>query len=209
MSKQVPQSLKTRGLFLATSVGIIAIVMSVATVAKQRSEAELFDRETGYRLSAYRAAVPASIEGGKLITLDALEQLIVKDKPLLVDVMNSEPSMLNRYSFGLLGTNAARTNIPGSIWLPKIGHGKISEAEEARMKSTLGKLTNGDVTKPMVYYCLSDCWVSWNAARRAISMGYKQVYWFKDGTDVWNDAGLELVPAQLFEDKPAQMSEIK
>jgi PQQ-dependent catabolism-associated CXXCW motif protein len=209
MSKQAPQSLEKRALLLAISVGIIAAVMSVATVAKQRSETELFDRATGYRLSAYRAAAPASIEGGKLINLDELEQLIVKDKPLLIDVMSVEQSMLHRYSFGLLGKNSVRTNIPGSLWMPTIGQGKISDADEAAMKTTLAKLTKGDVTKPMVFYCLSDCWVSWNAARRAITMGYKQVYWFKDGTDVWNDAGLELVPAQIYQDKPAQISEKK
>ena len=209
MSKKATQSLRKRGILLATSIGIIAVVMSVATVAKQRSEAELFDRETGYRLTAYRAAAPSNIEGGKLISLDLLEQLIVKEKPILIDVMTAEQSLLNKYSFGLLGKVIARANIPGSIWMPKIGQGKLSETDEAQMKINLTKLTDGDVSKPMVYYCLSDCWVSWNAARRAISMGYKQVYWFKDGTDVWSDAGLELAPAQLYEDRLAQLQNRK
>jgi PQQ-dependent catabolism-associated CXXCW motif protein len=209
MKKQKPQSLQKRAFLLCASVGIIGVVMSVASIAKQSGDSELFDRATGYRISAIRASVPSKIEGGKMISLDALEELIVKDKPLLIDVMSDEPSTLYRYSFGLLGKAIDRKNIPGSLWIPKIGQGKITDAEEKELKSTLNLLTDGDVHKPMVYYCLSDCWVSWNAARRAIAMGYKQVYWFKDGTNVWNDAGLELVPAKVYAYAPTQTSEKK
>ena len=47
-------------------------------------------------------------------------------------------------------------------------------------------------------YCLRDCWMSWNVAKRAISWGYSNVAWYPDGTDGWQDAGLplsEAVPA--------------
>ena len=39
-----------------------------------------------------------------------------------------------------------------------------------------------------MFYCRSDCWLSWNAARRAHQLGYRQLYWYR--------AGLPLVPAQ-------------
>jgi hypothetical protein len=31
--------------------------------------------------------------------------------------------------------------------------------------------------------------MSWNAAQRAISYGYSNVSWFRDGTDGWQEIG--------------------
>jgi PQQ-dependent catabolism-associated CXXCW motif protein len=45
----------------------------------------------------------------------------------------------------------------------------------------------------IVTFCLSDCWMSWNAARRLRAMGYTHVRWLAEGTDGWRDAGLPLV----------------
>ena len=36
--------------------------------------------------------------------------------------------------------------------------------------------------------------MSWNAARRAIAMGYTSVAWYPDGTDGWSQAGQPLQP---------------
>jgi PQQ-dependent catabolism-associated CXXCW motif protein len=209
MTKTTSQNTGKRVLLFSACAALIGIVMGVASYAKARGDLELFDPKTGYRLTAYRAAAPAAIEGGKLINVDALEILIEKEKPLLIDVMYFDHGLLSRVSFGLLGPNQNRMNIPDSVWLPKFGQGKLTDAEILNFKNTLAKLSEGDLNKPMVYYCLSDCWVSWNASRRAIEMGYKRVYWFKDGTDVWNDAGLKLVPAVGYEDRLSALSQKK
>ena len=37
--------------------------------------------------------------------------------------------------------------------------------------------------------------MTWNAGKRALALGYRQVLWFADGTDGWRDAGLALVDA--------------
>jgi rhodanese-related sulfurtransferase len=34
--------------------------------------------------------------------------------------------------------------------------------------------------------------MSWNAAKRAIGLGYRNVIWYPDGTDGWAAAGLPL-----------------
>jgi len=34
-----------------------------------------------------------------------------------------------------------------------------------------------------VNYCHRNCWLSWNAAKRAISYGYRNVFWFPDGME--------------------------
>ena len=44
-------------------------------------------------------------------------------------------------------------------------------------------------------YCHPQCWASWNAAKRAISYGYRKVYWYPDGIEGWEKAGLPTASA--------------
>ncbi len=37
--------------------------------------------------------------------------------------------------------------------------------------------------------------MSWNAAKRALALGYQNVAWYPDGTDGWHEAGLPLQDA--------------
>jgi PQQ-dependent catabolism-associated CXXCW motif protein len=59
----------------------------------------------------------------------------------------------------------------------------------------LEKATHGDHARIVVLYCLADCWMSWNAAKRALSLGYSNVAWYREGTDGWIAAGLPLEQA--------------
>ena len=61
---------------------------------------------------------------------------------------------------------------------------------EDYLKAGLQRITGGDFAKPLVIYCLRDCWMSWNAAKRILSLGYRNVVWYPDGTDGWDEAGL-------------------
>ena len=48
----------------------------------------------------------------------------------------------------------------------------------------------GDKGRTLVFYCLMDCWMSWNAAKRAMTLGFGHVDWYPAGTDGWGAAGL-------------------
>lgn len=37
--------------------------------------------------------------------------------------------------------------------------------------------------------------LSWNAVKRANALGYTQLYWYRDGLDAWEAAGLPAHPA--------------
>ncbi len=63
----------------------------------------------------------------------------------------------------------------------------------------LTKATGGDPQKAIVFYCLTDCWMSWNAAKRAMSYGYKKVLWYPEGTDGWES---ELLPVEKSTPEP-------
>ncbi|KKL12923.1 hypothetical protein LCGC14_2530930, partial [marine sediment metagenome] len=58
----------------------------------------------------------------------------------------------------------------------------------------LDALTSGDTSYPLVIFCLDECWMSWNAARRAVEWGYDAVHWYPGGTDLWT-----------FEDHPTEV----
>ena len=57
------------------------------------------------------------------------------------------------------------------------------------------KPPKGIVARLLVFYCLANCWMSWNAAKRALSLGYPNVAWYRDGTDGWLAASLPLEDA--------------
>jgi len=86
-------------------------------------------------------------------------------------------------------------NIPGSIWLPDTGYGALSAATEHYLKAALERISAGDHGKMLVVYCLKDCWMSWNAAKRAMALGYTNVAWYPEGTDGWQELDLPLNPA--------------
>ena len=49
----------------------------------------------------------------------------------------------------------------------------------------------------MVFYCDANCWMSWNAAKRAMEeLGYSRVYWYPEGVQGWKRAGQPLVTAE-------------
>lgn len=54
----------------------------------------------------------------------------------------------------------------------------------------------------MVLYCLSQqCWMSYNAALRAINLGYTNVLWYRGGIESWRQSGppTQLVPQQGYQ----------
>ena len=78
------------------------------------------------------------------------------------------------------------------MWLPNTGFGVLPVPEESYLQDNLRRLTGGDAATPVVFFCEADCWMSWNAARRAVSWGYTAVIWYPHGTDGWAEAGLPL-----------------
>ncbi len=151
---------------------------------------EPFDPATGYRIAQFRAEVPSSVAGGRMIGMDALEELIVREKPLLIDVVTNDTTLAERLRDLVRGRPPERQRITGSVWLPRMGLGRLDDVDAAAEKGKLLALAGGAMDRPMVFYCLANCWVSWNAARRAVGFGFSQVLWYRDGIEAWMDAGL-------------------
>jgi PQQ-dependent catabolism-associated CXXCW motif protein len=149
----------------------------------------------GYRMDHYRAPVPETVQGARVVHTADLPALIASRHPVLIDVLPA-PSPPPDPRPGMPRMMRPHTDIPGSIWLPEVGRGAISADRDAWFANQLAAATHGDKAKPVVFYCLSNCWMSWNATKRAVGYGYTQAYWYPEGADGWDAAGGQMRVAE-------------
>ncbi len=138
------------------------------------------------RLTDYAAPTPREIPRGRVMRTPQLRAWLEREaaaRPLLIDVVGG----------------SGHDSIPDSLWLPGAGRGSsFADDLQAWFARTLETLTQRDRARPMVFFCASaQCWLSYNAALRAVALGYREVYWYRGGIEAWIDAGGALAPARL------------
>jgi PQQ-dependent catabolism-associated CXXCW motif protein len=154
-----------------------------------QAQAPLFSLD-GYRIDLYRSPTPEQLPGATIIDTPALQALLgQKPRPLLIDVYRRQ------WLQGRFIEDQPHENLPGSHWLANTGDGELTAQWQDYFADHLKKLTAGDPGQPLVFYCRADCWLSWNAVKRAASLGYKTLYWYRDGLDAWQAASLPVSPA--------------
>jgi PQQ-dependent catabolism-associated CXXCW motif protein len=149
----------------------------------------------GYRTDDYRTPTPVTLAGARVVTTAEAEALWQNKAAIFVDVLPRQPRPANLPP-GTIWRDPPRSNIPGSMWLPNTGYGRLLPATEEYLRRNVERVTDGDRTRLLVVYCLRDCWMSWNAAKRILAMGYANVAWYPDGTDGWEEALLPVADAQ-------------
>ena len=167
---------------------IAALVL--ATLTPATATGPDIDPQTGYRVQNYRAPVKLPVEGGQRIDIAELDRLTAAGA-VLVDTMPERGGYDPQTGDWRLVDK--RDSIPGATWLPEVGRGVLEPRLAAYFSGELKRLTGGDTAKPIVFFCLADCWMSWNAVKRAASFGYTKLYWFAEGSDGWFEADRDLV----------------
>lgn len=153
-----------------------------------------FDAVTGFRIDRYRAPTPQTAPGAVTIDVEDVNRLVRDENAVLIDAMPAEGAGPDPKT-GAWRLSRKREHIPGSVWLPDVGKGELSAAMDDYFRTNLARLTEGDRSRAVIIYCLADCWMGWNAAKRAASYGYTRLYWLPEGTDGWRDWEGTLVPA--------------
>lgn len=148
----------------------------------------------GYRMDDYRAPTPASLHGARVIDTQEAERLWRGKAALFVDVMPRDVKPANLPP-GTIWRDKKRDHLPGSVWLPNVGYGALSAGMDSYFRRGLGALTEGRHDAALAFYCQTDCWMSWNAAKRALEYGYTNILWYPGGSDGWAKAGLPLEAA--------------
>lgn len=138
----------------------------------------------GFRMDEYRAPVPGTLAGATVLDDDGARALWEGGSVKFIDVLPQAPKPKNLPA-GTIWRDKPRESIPGAIWLPNVGYGAIAEETELYFRAGLDAVSGGDQSKHLVFFCLANCWMSWNAAKRALGYGYRSVYWYPNGTDGW------------------------
>lgn len=174
---------------IAVIAACLLSVMPTAVVAGSVPE------PAGYRMDDYKAAVPETLQGARVISTDEASALWKQKAAIFFDVMPHLPKP-NNLPAGTIWRDKPRNNIPGSIWLANVGYGALNGEMEAYFRGSLTTHTGGNPTRKIVFYCMSNCWMSWNAAKRAVSWGYTGVMWYPAGADGWQASKLPLTSAE-------------
>jgi PQQ-dependent catabolism-associated CXXCW motif protein len=121
------------------------------------------------------APTPTDISGAKVITTDGLRRALAGSGRLVLVDVRPQP----------------RATIPGAHINNAIGIDFRADAERA-VEDFLTRVAP-DKAAPIVFYCVNwECWLSYNAALRAVAAGYNNVHWYRGGIAAWFEAGLPL-----------------
>ena len=150
------------------------------------------EEPSSYRMDHYRGPVPETLAGATVVNDQQAHRVWKDGKTAFIDVLPRPPKP-EGLPKGTIFREKPRHSIPGAIWLPNVGYGAIHETVDAYFRAGLRHATDDDLDHPVLFFCLAECWMSWNAAKRALAYGYTNVLWYPEGTDGWQ-----------FEDWPTQ-----
>lgn len=151
----------------------------------------------GYWTGDVNAPTPTTLQGATVVNAKQVRKLLGTGA-VVIDVSNA-PRRPEHLAPGAPWIPTAHPGIPGALWIPGAGMGVVPVSVEAYFRAKLTASTGGDLARPIVIYCHSRCWLSWNAAKRAVSYGYRNVSWFPQGIEGWRASGqstTELKPLQ-------------
>ena len=178
--------------------GTLMVLLLISCHAATPDCPRTSDMPLGLKMEHYRSPTPACVPNGMTLNTTELQTLIQTQQPILIDVF----AILRRMDAGFGSTwlvNTPHVSLPNAVWLPNVGYGQLEPDIEHWFQQQLVQLTQANQHKPLVFFCVADCWMSWNAVQRARAYGYSQVYWYKDGVDGWQDAHL---PSIILEPSP-------
>ncbi len=173
--------------FAAAGALALACALLVATgSARAQAGASAYadeDRNWGVvptnrlRQQPFHAPTPREIPGALVVDTRQLQAMLAGSiPPILIDVLSED----------------GHVTLAGARWLSGIGRGtNFMDPVQSLLVRLLGELSGGDKARPMVFFCAgSQCWLSYNAALRAVAAGYRNVYWYRGGVEAWVEAGL-------------------
>ena len=129
------------------------------------------------RQQPYHGPTPRQIPGAQVVQTRQLQAMLSGlGSPILIDVLSED----------------GHVTLAGAVWLSGAGRGaNFLDPVQSILTRLLAQLAGGDTARPMVFFCAnSQCWLSYNAALRAVAAGYSNVYWYRGGIEAWTAAGL-------------------
>ena len=100
--------------------------------------------------------------------------------------------LIDRYSQSLLVIGAMRDleQLPNAFPVPTLGYDKADAEFDKRIAADFVPLTGGRKDRPILIYCHhASCQFSANGSEHLVRMGYTRIFWLRDGTKGWRQAG--------------------
>lgn len=178
-----------RELLIGALAFALAAVMNVAPVSAEVTETSDWGVAPIAELKPhpYHAPTPTTIPGATVVSTADVEQLMQR---------NPAPVLLN-----VLDNKRAEPTIPSAVRLARAGRGgEFDDKIQDKLAGELDRLTGGDKARPIITFCRSsECWLSYNAALRALKLGYTNVLWYRGGINAWKEAGKPTVEDANFD----------
>jgi PQQ-dependent catabolism-associated CXXCW motif protein len=143
----------------------------------------------GLHGGAMHAPTPNQIPGGQVITTKGVYELVRgAGVPVLI--------------FDVLGAGETLPNAIAAV--PASSPGSFQDQTQQQFGQFLAQATQRNMDTPLVFYCQgTQCWMSYNAALRAINLGYRNVLWYRGGLEAWKQAGLPTQQAAMSQQQPS------
>lgn len=147
---------------------------------------QVFDPATGLRIGAYRAPVPDQVPGGRVVDTGTVAAM-AEAGALLIDAMAAPGHAIAPDGAWIVAE--PHDTIPGAQWLPEIGRGRPDPRIAAGLQASLAGCPKA---RPIVLFCKTDCWMSWNAVQHIAALGHEEIGWYPGGVDDWAGDGRPL-----------------
>src|SRR6266568_6235593 len=132
-------------------VGLVLATLAFAVTAHAQESAPELE---GYRTDNYRASVPATLAGARVLATGEAEAIWRAAAGVFIDVLPHAPKPQNLPA-GTIWREKPRLNIPGSIWLPDTGYGTLAAATADYLRHGLARVSGGNSATLLVIYCLA------------------------------------------------------
>jgi PQQ-dependent catabolism-associated CXXCW motif protein len=170
------------------------MILAVLLMAVAPTEAALFDPATGYRIASYRSVIPAPPPNVPRLEDAQAARAYDGGKALFVDFTPAAGAVRDPAN-GTWRLAEPHDTLPGAHWFPEAGRGNADPAIDRWLAIGMKRLAHGSRNRPIVAFCLADCWMSWNGAWKLRRLGYGDVRWYANGIDGWKELGRPLTPA--------------
>ena len=137
-------------------------------------------------LAFFLILLSSNLYAGKVKTPDSLEGATIVDAAKVKELMAAGATAIDTRK----GLEYAEAHIKGAIHVAyKEKSEKKADFDMAKDKWKTKKLP-ADKNAKIILYCNGPtCWKSYKSSKTAVSLGYKNVYWFRGGLPEWKQAG--------------------
>ena len=145
----------------------------VALASAVRAQQEVPEPDE-YRIDNYRAPVPATLSGARVLTTAEAEAIWRDKQGVFIDVLPRAAKAEESSRRHGLARQAAQKHSRQ----PLAARHRLRKTCRRRSKiisgSGLARASGGNKAALLVIYCQDDCWMSWNAAKRALVLRLHQ-----------------------------------